>query len=236
MSLDIDLYEDKEIESLKEQIRFLELEISMTASEKAEVEKQILEYERLYTLRVGDLVEKLLERRKERLRNEAKKDTTKAEEFKQAEKDYDDFKTSYEESKKIEKVTLNEDEQIEIKSKFKKACKLCHPDKVADEYKEDAHKIFVQLRHAYDRNDLKKVSEILEQLEKGIFKMGSESITGKEKLQLLHNNLKRRLEEIRNELRELKKSEAYKIISSLKDYDSHFLELRNQLTTELNKS
>lgn len=232
--MNIDLYTDKEIENLKEQIRFLEVEISLIASEKASVERQIHQYEILYNKELGDLVEKVLEKRKEKLRKEVEKNPAKEREYKEADREYHEFKEANEESKKNTQANLNEDEQIELKTKFRKACMLCHPDKVADEYKEEAQKIFIELREAYDNNNLKRVSEILEQLEKGIFKTGSESITEKEKLLILFNNLKMRLEQLRKEVSELKQTEVYQIIAAAKDFDSHFENLRQQLTAELN--
>ena len=44
----IEPYKDKETEELKEQIMFLEIEISITASEIADIEKQIHQYEIRY--------------------------------------------------------------------------------------------------------------------------------------------------------------------------------------------
>ena len=54
---------------------------------------------------------------------------------------------------------------------------MCHPDKVADEFKDAAQKIFVDLKAAYEANDLKKVSEILSNLERGKFKAMSDTIS-----------------------------------------------------------
>ncbi|WPC10980.1 hypothetical protein LEQ04_09980 [Riemerella anatipestifer] len=48
-----------------------------------------------------------------------------------------------------------------MKKEFRKATVLCHADKVADEFKDAAQRIFIDLKEAYDTNDLKKVSEIL---------------------------------------------------------------------------
>lgn len=232
--MNLKIYTDQETEELKERIKFLEIEISLTASEKADIERQIHQYEIQYNTELGELIEEILERRRDKLKKEAESDKRKEKEYKQATEDYEEFKSSYEEIKKSKQFELTDEEQFDLKTKFKKACKLCHPDKVADEYKQDAQKIFVELKEAYDSNNLKKVTEILDQLEKGIFKMGSESITEKEKLLILYNNLKIRLEKLRNELKELKGTEVYRVISSVKDIDSHFENIRQQLTKELN--
>lgn len=232
--MNLNLHIDQETEDLKERIKFLEIEISLTASEKADIEKQIHQYEIQYNQELGELIERILERRRDKLKEETKSNKSKEQEYQQATEDYEEFKSTFEEIKKSKQFELTEEEQFDIRSKFKKACKLCHPDKVADEFKEEAQKIFVELKEAYDSNNLKKVTEILDQLEKGIFKMGSESITEKEKLLILHNNLRIKLDKLRNELKDLKSIEVYRVISSIKDIDSHFENLRQQLTKELN--
>jgi hypothetical protein len=231
--MNIELYTDKDIENLKEQIRFLEIEISLIASERAEIEKQIRQYEIRFNKEVGDLAERVLEKRMQQLRKDAEKNPNKQSEFQQAEKEYDEFKQSHEESKNSKEINLNEEEQLQIKTKFRKACQLCHPDKVSHEYKESAHKLFVELKDAYAANDLTKVSDILAQLEKGIFKTGSQSITEREKLLLLSNKLKGSLDKLRKELAELKQSEVYQTIAAVKNFDSHFEMLRKQLDAEI---
>lgn len=232
--MNLTIYNDIETSLLKESLKFIEIEISLTASEIAEIERQIHQYEIRYNAELGDLIEKLLEKRKEILRKESEENKHKIKDFQEAQRDYDDFKTSYEELKNIKQIELSQDEQIEIRTKFKMACKLCHPDKVADEYKSEAQAIFIQLKEAYDKNDLVKVSEILTMLEKGIFKIGSDLITEKEKLLLLFNSLTLRLEKLKNELNELKHSEVYRVIASINDFDSHFYTLKQQLTEDLN--
>jgi hypothetical protein len=233
--MNLDLYTDNEIEVLKEQIRFLEIEISLIASEKGDVERLIHQYEIRYNKELGDLIKKNLEARKERLKKEAETNPDKNYEYKEAEKEYHEFNETFEEINKLNQFDLSDDEISDMKIKFKKACKYCHPDKVAEEFKEEAQKVFIELKNAYDSNNIKRVSEILELLEKGIFKTGSESITEKEKLLKYYNTLKVRLNILKKELKELRKTEIYIIISTIKDYDSHFESLRQQLTTKLSE-
>ena len=87
----------------------------------------------------------------------------------EAEEDYNTYHEEFESSKNEEIAKLTEDEQKELKSKYRKASKLCHPDLVSDEQKELATKLFAELSDAYERNDLEKVREILENLELGNF-------------------------------------------------------------------
>jgi len=223
-----------ETEELKERIKFLEVEISIAASEKADIERQIHQYEIRYNKELGELIQKVLERKMEKLKKEAHLNQDKTKEYNQAANDYEEFKTSFDDIKKSVQFELTEEEQLELKTAFRKACKLCHPDKISDEHKIEAQKMFVELKEAYDSNDLKKVKHILEQLGRGIFKIGSESVKEKEKLLILFNHLKLTLENLKNELKQLKLTEVYRVIASIKDIDSHLENIRQQLVKELN--
>ena len=55
----------------------------------------------------------------------------------------------------------------ELKDLYRKACSLCHPDKVPDDRKEAAHCAFVDLQEAYKDNDLPRLREIHEILKTG---------------------------------------------------------------------
>lgn len=62
---------------------------------------------------------------------------------------------------------LDVETEHELKSLYRKACGLCHPDKVPEERKEAAHRVFVDLQEAYKGNDLVRVREIHESLATG---------------------------------------------------------------------
>ena len=121
-----------------------------------------------------------------------------------------------------------------MKSKFRKATVLCHPDKVVNELKETAQKIFVELKTAYDQNDLSKVSEILIELEKGnFFRTTSETITEKNLLQVEIARLKRQIRIIENEIVSIKSSDTYRKVIEITDWDTYFEETRQKLNKEL---
>ena len=233
--IEINVYTDGELIQLKEQIQFLEIEITLLASQKADLEKQVRYYGILYNKHLGDLLEAILRKHKEKLQKKASDNRESKQAYQEAAKEYENFTNNFEESKKFEQAVLTADDQILLKRSFKKACKLCHPDKVATEYKQQAQEIFIALREAYDANDLKKVLEILQQLEKGIFKTISESVTEKDKLFLYFEQLKNSIIKLRTDIKSLMESDAYRVSSSVQDYESYFENLRLQLQAELNK-
>jgi len=122
----------------------------------------------------------------------------------------------------------------ELKKKFRKATFLCHPDKVSDEFKDVAQKIFIELKAAYDANDLKRVTEILDDLEKGnYFKTRSETVNEKYKLKAAIAKLKEQIKTLETEIVVIKESETFKTIISIDDWDEYFKLTKERLKKEL---
>jgi hypothetical protein len=85
-----------------------------------------------------------------------------------AEETYKDYSRQHEELQHAEPLPkLNEMTERELKSLYRKSCSLCHPDKVTEDRKEAAHRIFVELQDAYKSNNLDRVREIHETLAAG---------------------------------------------------------------------
>ena len=128
------------------------------------------------------------------------------------------------------------EKKIELKKKFRQATVLCHPDKVADEYKRAAHDIFIDLKQAYDTNDLKKVTKILDDLEKGnFFKTKSETVQEKDLLKAAIAHLKRRIQVLETEIIHIKERDTYKTIIGIEDWDEYFKKIKEKLQRELEK-
>ena len=95
--------------------------------------------------------------------------------------------------------------------------------------------MFIDLQNAYEANDLKKVAEIHENLEKGnFFKSASEGIDEKEKLKVEITRLQTVLATLKTEILAIKESEAYKTLVSIgDDWDRYFEKLKVKLSLEL---
>ena len=152
-------YIDPEIEALCFEAKALEAQLQQLSDEKAELEKLIHEFGVRHNQELGELILKILKFRKEQY-----KDTPQE---KETNKDYEDFHSNYEATKDEQILVLTDDEKKVLKEKYRRASKLCHPDIVTEEQKEEAHKIFTELNTAYEQNDLKRVSEILDNLQQG---------------------------------------------------------------------
>lgn len=231
----IAVYIDLDISALKLEIKSLELQLSSIEDEKTDIEKLISGFEIRYNSELGEYLIKLLKIRKEKLKEEAEKDQTKQTEFEEAENDFNEYENNFNSTKDKITFELTEEEQKDLKSTFRKASKLCHPDVVSDEFKEEAEKVFNDLKQAYDLNDIKKVNEILKNLEKGIFKSNSEKISEKEKLLLIVTQLKIKLEELENNLNKLKNNETYITVTKIENLDKYFSETKEKILLELKK-
>jgi|SRR5690625_3929356 len=172
----LSIWVDPEIATLKLEIKNLENQLYGYDNEKIELEKLLSEFQHRHTMELGEIILDILKLRKLKFKeNKAK--------FEEAENDERHYREQIDNEKEKEIFELSDEQKVELKKKFRKATVLCHPDKVNDEFKEAAQQIFIELKQAYDANDLKKVSEILEELEKSnYFKSKSETILEKDLL------------------------------------------------------
>jgi hypothetical protein len=225
----INVWVDEEVKSLKYELKELEFKYENYDNELIELQKYISDFEHKHSIELGELILQILNYRKLKFKNDNPK-------YQEAERDYEHYKEQF--KKEVEKIQfeLTEEEKKELKSKFRKASILCHPDKVSDELKDIAQTIFIELKSAYECNDLKKVTEILQNLEQGhLFKSKSQTISEKEKLKSLIIELRRKITEIEREINSIKESETFINISSIKNWDDYFKKTKEILQGELSR-
>jgi hypothetical protein len=221
----LSIFIDPEIEGLKLEAKSLEAKLNKLSDEKADLEKLIHEFGVRHNKELGKLILKILKYRK----NKAKGTPEETE----AEEDYKNYSQEFEVSKNEKVAELTEEELIEIKKKYRKASKLCHPDVVSEDQKELADKLFTELNKAYEQNDLKKVTEILENLKKGNFFVSkSDTITEKQLMKAEIEKLKIKVSELLQQVELIKASDAYKTISNIKDWDAYFKETKEKLENQ----
>ncbi len=184
---------------------------------------------------MGEVILDILLIKKEKLQREFQNNPTKKDEFERAKSDYENFQNSFEDTKDKVVVELSAEDKIKIKSQYRQASKLCHPDIVSDELKEEAEKVFKELNYAYNVNDLDKVTELLENLKRGIFIAKSNSFSELEKLQMQLDKLIMKKENLKNLISNIKDTETFRTIEKLTDWDYYFRELKKQLFLELKR-
>ncbi|MEI6879931.1 MAG: phospholipase D-like domain-containing protein [Bacteroidota bacterium] len=221
------LWIDLEISGLKLEIKTLENQLNAFDNERIELEKLLFDFNHRHALELGELILKILELRKEKFKNNKQK-------YEDAEKDYKQYHQQFSSEKNTHQFELTNEEKTELKKRFRKATFLCHPDKVNDEFEEAANKIFIELRAAYEANDLNTVTDILYNLEKGIyFKSKSDTLLEKDKLKSAILKLKTQIKTLEIEINTIKENETYKIINSISNLDEYFIKTKESLLFEL---
>ncbi len=219
-------YADVELSALRIEIRILELQVQALEAEKADMEKLLHEFGVQHSLHLGDLILKLLERRREQAHTDNKR--------REAEEDYEQYNQEYTETRQQPHFYLSVDEQQELKRRFRKAAQRCHPDVVAEALKSQAEQLFNELKTANDQNDLKRVTEILETLERGgAFVPRSETVTKKSLLHHERTRLQNLATQLQTDVQALQQSDAYQSVSQLTDWASYFAGKRQQLAQQL---
>jgi hypothetical protein len=224
---------DQELLSLRAEVERLEHQINGLFIQKATLEKLIQKYNHEFYLAVGDLLLKVNKLRIERLKDESKVNPGKQQEYSNAQKEYDEFDTQYKKSISTEIPSLSQEGQKILKSNFRKASFLCHPDSVADDFKEEASRLFNELKNAYDSNNVAKVSSILEHLKNNKFPKKSDTITDKDRLKFTVNHHRAEVQKLKLEIGLIKGSEIYQHIISIGNWEVYFSHIKKQLEIEV---
>ena len=176
----------------------------------------------------------LNEKRKEvkEAKDEYEKDES-TQEYEEVKKDHEEFSREYEEVINEGLVELNEEDKKELKNLYKKASKLCHPDTVTNELRDQATEIFKKLNDAYAKRDLKTVKEILNSLENGIvFDVASDTITDKEILLFKIKDLRENIDENEQDLQEIQEDETFAILQENGDLEEYFRVVKENLESQ----
>lgn len=220
------IYNDFDINALKLEIRQLEHQLNAYDNEKIELDKLFSEFYHRHTNELGSYISRLLHLRK----NFTKGNPKQYAEAVQNEEDYNE-KIKFESEKTIYK--LDNDQRLELKKAYRQASQICHPDRVNEDMKDIAQEIFIQLNQAYKQNDLAEVQRIISELNQGMFKPQSETVTQKDQLKVILQTLKYKIGKVEEEIIAIKDSEDYQIISHLSDWNVYFEEVKMQLIEEI---
>lgn len=118
---------------------------------------------------------------------------------------------------------MSEDERLELKRLWRQASKLCHPDLVDNELKEEANGTMVQLNQARQRGDLKAIRSILSRLQKGLEPlMASDRLNDLQRLRQRIGEVKQHITSLIEELAALEEEESWQLVSSLGDQETYF--------------
>lgn len=236
----LDTFEEtkKTIEELKKTMKELKDALEEIDEEDENFDELSSTYkelqEALHTL------EEELEFQEEELENakEFIEDESIEEEYEEVKAQFEEYGDEYEQIKESQKNTiiLSDDEKAQLKQLYRKAARLCHPDIVPDELKDQAHMLMQQLNDAYAKQDIKEVQKILASLESGSgFELTSDSITDKELLKEKIKEYKNNIAQTEAEIETIKEDDTYQKISKLDDWDVYFESLKSELQKEVQR-
>jgi hypothetical protein len=229
------VYQDSEVSGLKLELKVLENKLSNLSQTKDEYLNDIDDFNIMYHEKLGDILEKILFIKQKIAQKKKTEYEELNEEFQEAKKEYEEYKQEHKKSQEKAKDThkINEEDKKELKKLWKKASKLCHPDIVSDEFKAQATEIMKKLNDAYSKKDLKKVKEILANLENGVvFDVASDKIDDKELLKAKIEELRKDIKIIEDEIEDIKEDEISQILNSVDDLDDYFEEMKEHLMCE----
>jgi DNA repair exonuclease SbcCD ATPase subunit len=224
----------KTFNETKENIKEIEDTLEQLKDMLENIDEDSEEYDEIFDAH-KELDDELKKLQKELKKAKKKKDTTLDEEYEEVKNDYEEFSDEYEEIKQKAKeiIELDEDDKKKIKTLYRKASRLCHPDIVVDEIKEKAHEIMQALNAAYSIKDIKAVKKILKNLENGIaFEVASEKINDKKLLKAKIEELREKIEQVNEEIENIKEDDSFEIISTLEDWSEYFESVKEALEEE----
>ena len=226
----LSIWVDPEIAALKLEMKNLENQLTAFDNEKVELNKILSEFQNRHAIELGDIILEILRLRKIKFKDDKEK-------FEEARKDEKEYEEYFDDEQEKDICRLDKEQKDELKKKYHKATVLCHPDKFANEsadIQKQAETIFKELNDANAKNDLKRVTEILESLEKGILTTNkSDDLTDKDILKLTINRLKNKLQAIESEIIAIKGSEPFQTIMDIEDWDDYFNQTKEKLNIEL---
>lgn len=156
-------------------------------------------------------------------------------EYTSAKHEYEEYYQEYTNVKEdVENIiTLNDEEKLEIKSLWKKACKLCHPDIVTDDLKEKAHEVMQALNEAYSQKDIERIKSILQDLEHGLaFETQSDLLNDTELLNIKISEYKEQIQAIKSEILNIQNDKTFEVITQEKNWKRYFQKIKINLEKE----
>lgn len=226
----LSIWVDPEIAALKLEMKNLENQLTAFDNEKVELNNILSEFQNRHAIELGEIILEILRLRKIKFKGDKEK-------FEEARKDEKDYEEYFVDEQEKDICRLDKEQKVELKKKYHKATVLCHPDKFANEPAEiqkQAETIFKELNEANAKNDLKRVTEILKNLERGILTTKkTDDLTDKDILKLTISRLKDTLQEIESEIIAIKESATFQTIMDIEDWDDYFNKTKEELNIEL---
>jgi hypothetical protein len=226
---------DADIKGLQTQLMLCQTRLSVLNHKKQDLLRVVNLFRLKHNQELGSLMTRMLFLRKELLFLEMGSQKAGKEEYEEAEREYTRFREEHHRKSALGHYRLSEEDQKEIALLYRQASKLCHPDVVADDLREEAESIFAQLNAAYVSNDAEGVRSIWKLLMEEGIKLASRSEEVKEtdRLKAQIRKAEKEMDALIREISHIEESPAYQTITSVEDQDRYFAGIRERLEKEL---
>jgi curved DNA-binding protein CbpA len=230
------IYEDKEQKILQKEIANLENELEILSEEKNEYINEINRFNTRYTLELGEIIEELLELKAEYLYLQINQNKDSNEdiyrEYEEIKEEYQNFHSQYEDTIQVEnnKEIINNDDLKKLKKIFRDAVKLCHPDIVSEDKKDEAHKIMQKLNDAYQRKMFDEVMDIFDNIQNDFT---SDAILDIKSLDKKTLNIKKAIEDTTFEINNIINSDDYMVLNEIEDFEKYFEDTKKEFEDEI---
>lgn len=229
---------------LRFRLAILEVRLQSLSDEKTDVERRLIAFNRRHSEALGDLIQRVLHSRAELARLQWVANAGRSSEDAEAKAEaaqhaYTEYARHHEELQHARPLPrLDATSERDIRSLYRKACSLCHPDKVLLGDKDAAHRMFVQLQECYKTNDLQGVRAIYDALLGGsISRIRSSRLSETEGLHAAIAEVEHGIFQLVAELKALQASEGVRFMAEAGicelDWDDFFIEQRGALEAEL---
>ncbi|MCX7696523.1 MAG: hypothetical protein N2Z72_02380 [Bacteroidales bacterium] len=223
------------IEGLKTRLYFLEIQHSILSQKLNLLEQQLWHFKQRYYQELNDYISRLLDLKWEVLALKKEKDKSFFDDFVAIDEERKTFKEFSRDKFNHQVINLSNEEENQLQTLYRAASKLCHPDLVIDEFKQEAEKWFIELSHAYQAKDLKRIQWIYDQLNQRevFFPKITETLSSKELILASIRKLEKRNVEIEKQINEIQMSSLYRTIISNHNIDGYFDGLKKHFIMEI---
>lgn len=226
---------DADLRGLRTNLMLNQTRLSVLNHKKQDLLRVVNQFRLKHNQELGSLMTRILFLRKELLFLEMKEKDSQQADYEEASREYEDFRQEYHRKSSLGSQAVSEDEQKEMALLYRQASKLCHPDMVTEEMREEAEGIFHQLNAAYVGNDLEGVRSLWKVLKDGGIRFASKTEEVKEidRLRVQIRKAEKEIEMLLREISHIEESPAYQTICSLEDQHQYFADIRERLEKEL---
>ena len=232
-------WQDPEIQGLQTELRALTEKISSLETELSDIEKTIYEFEVKHNEILGETIIKILRIKKtlaEKKLKENPDNSNSREQFEEAKEEEQQYSGFYNEIKKKPIHELNDEQEQELKTLFRKISKLAHPDTVDKQFEKQASEIFMKAKEAKNSNDLETLRNIYDYLVNGQpFTSKDQSLNEKQTLKHEIQSLREIINQLQKKISDTFSSEVYQTITSIKDWNEYFTSTKEKLAKELER-